>query len=310
MLNPFGLFLRTSLLPGSGEGCFATASIPGGSLLGSYLEGGGVIKVEEGMELAEGAREYLMDVVVKGRRVVANNTSSVLAKMNHQWGEGANVYFDEEGNFWAKAGGVALVEVANDDDGEEEEREYNEDCEEEGRTRKRRKRRMKRKLGGKMAELFVDYGHAYWIHRLLGEDVHGRYMQYARMKSSRRSGVQRKFLKACERKVEVLMPNVGVVQNAADGALRAAFWAKRRAEKARQPRVGRAKRREEASEQAELEATTPVAIAAAERTDATTATVAAKLDGGTVVVVKKEPVLPPQPPQLSFASSLAVRFNL
>ena len=236
MLNPFGLFLRTSLLPGDcGEGCFATASIPGGALLGSYLDGGGVIKVEEGMELAEGAREYLMDVVVNGRRVVANNTSSLLAKMNHQWREGANVYFDEEGKFWAKAGGVALVEVADDDgdQGEEEEEEEREGVgEEENRTSKKRKR--KRKLGGKMAELFVDYGHAYWIQRLLGDDAHGRYMQYARMKALRRSGVQRKFIKACERKVEVLMPNVGVVQSAADVAVREAYWAKRRGQAAEQ----------------------------------------------------------------------------
>ena len=170
---------------------------------------------------------------------MANNTSSMLAKLNHQWREGANVRFDEEGKFWAKVGGVALVEVVDDSgdvQGEEEgEREDSEEGgEDEGRSKRqrRRRRRRKRSLGGKMAELFVDYGHAYWIHRLLGEGAHGKYTQYKRMKSSRRSGVQRKFLKACELEVEVLLPNEGVVQSAADRAVREAFWAKRRQEEA------------------------------------------------------------------------------
>ena len=161
-----------------------------------------------------------------------------------------------------------------------------------GRKRKRKKKRAI--TGGMMAELFVDYGHSYWIDRLLDEDAHARYMQYARMKSSRRSGAQRKFMKTCERKVEVLLPNVGAVQSAADGAVREAFWAKRKAEEARHSRMERTKRREEAKEQAEREAAL-AAIAAAERTKATASpatAAAATVDGGVVVVVKKEAIPP------------------
>ncbi len=334
LLNPFGLFLRTSLLPDCGDGCFATADIPGGALLGNYVEGGGLIKKEDGLELEEDAREYLMDVVHRGRRVVANNTSSVLARMNHQWGEGANVWFDEEGNFWAKRKGVAVAEIAapadDDDDGgcEDDEEDENNNSgggggeeEEEGdvelrkqRKARKKRRRIKAKFGGKMAELYVDYGHAYWIHRLLGKAAHGKYLQCKRMKSSRRSSAQRAFMKACEGQVKVLLPNVGEVQSAADRAVRESWWANRSAEQARDSRAERRQKRVKLREQAELEAAL-AAIAASEQAAAEAAAAAETAEtaegaaasaairggqgdavGGGVVVVKKEANPPPSLP--------------
>ena len=115
-------------------------------------------------------------------------------------------------------------------------------------------------LSGKMAELYADYGHAYWINRLLGKAAHGKYLQCKQLKSSRRSGAQRKFVKACEREVEVLLPNAGVEQSVADVALREALLAKGR-------------QAEQGKEAAEL-----------------LADAAAVVPSAKVVVVKKEPL--------------------
>ena len=124
----------------------------------------------------------------------------MLARLNHQWGDGANVRFDGAGDFWAKEGGVV---VGKERDGLGE-----------GSGE-----------GGKAVELYADYGYSYWVQRLLGDELHSEYLACEKLKSSRRSHKQREFLKARQREVEVLMPNVGEVQSAADVATREAYWA-------------------------------------------------------------------------------------
>ena len=85
-----------------------------------------------------------------------------------------------------------------------------------------------------MVELYADYGYSYWVQRLLGDEVHSEYLAYEKIKSSRRKHKQREFLKARQREVQVLMPNVGAVQSAGDVAVREAYWAERTVAKKQQ----------------------------------------------------------------------------
>ena len=103
----------------------------------------------------------------------------------------------------------------------------------------------------------------------------------------------------------MLLPNAGVVQNAADVALRDAFRAKRKAEEARRSRVEQTKWRKEGSTRRKSEEQTEVE-ATAEQTEARRreSMVAGGYDeeqDRTAVAIKKEAV--PLPPALALSAA-------